>query len=35
MRFRKRLAALVLPAVLCISLLAGCAKDGEGVALSV
>ena len=35
MRFRKRLAALVLPAVLCISLLAGCAKDGEGAALSV
>ena len=35
MRFRKRLAALALSALLCISLLAGCAKDGEGISLSV
>ena len=35
MRFWKRLAALVLPAVLCASLLAGCAKDGDGLSLSV
>lgn len=35
MRFWKRLAALLLPAVLCISLLAGCTKDGEGVSLAV
>ena len=31
----KRLAALLLPAALCLSLLAGCARAGEGVALSV
>ena len=35
MRLWKRLAALTLPAVLCLSLLAGCAKDGEGLSLSV
>lgn len=35
MRQLKRLAALVLPAALCISLLAGCTKVGEGVSLSV
>lgn len=31
----KRLAALLLPAVLCVSMLAGCAKAGEGLSLSV
>ena len=31
----KRLAALLLPAALCASLLAGCARDGDGMALSV
>lgn len=31
----KRLAALLLPGALCLSLLSGCAKDGEGLALSV
>lgn len=35
MRQLKRLAALMLPAALCISLLAGCAKVGESVSLSV
>ena len=30
----KRLAALLLPGLLCVSLLAGCAKDGEGMTLS-
>lgn len=35
MRDFKRLMALTMSAVLCISLLAGCAKDGEGLALSV
>lgn len=31
----KRLAALLLPAALCISMLAGCSKAGEGLSLSV
>ncbi|MDE6454477.1 MAG: hypothetical protein K2L38_00880 [Dysosmobacter sp.] len=31
----KRLTALLLPAALCAALLSGCAKDGEGLALSV
>lgn len=31
----KRLAALLLPAALCLSLLAGCAKAGDGLSLSV
>lgn len=31
----KRLAALLLPAALCAALLSGCARDGEGLALSV
>lgn len=31
----KRLAALLLPVALCLSLLAGCTKDGEGISLSV
>lgn len=31
----KRLAALLLPAALCISMLAGCSKVGEGLSLSV
>lgn len=35
MRDWKRLAALTLTAVLCISLLAGCAKDSEGLSLAV
>lgn len=35
MRFWKQLAALALPAVLCISLLMGCAKDGDGLALNL
>lgn len=35
MRNLKRLAALVLPAALCVSLLAGCARAGAGVSLSV
>lgn len=35
MRDFKRLMALTMSAVLCIFLLAGCAKDGEGLALSV
>lgn len=35
MRFWKQLAALALPAVLCISLLIGCAKDGDGLALNL
>lgn len=35
MRQLKRLAALMLPAALCISLLAGCTRAGEGVSLSV
>lgn len=35
MRDFKRLMALALPAVLCISLLAGCAKDSEGLTFSV
>lgn len=35
MRHFKRLAALMLPAVFCVSLLAGCAKVGEGLSLSV
>lgn len=35
MQFWKRLAAFALPAVLCISLLAGCARNGEGLSLSV
>lgn len=30
----KRLAALLLPAALCASLLAGCARDGDGMTLS-
>ncbi len=34
-RFVKRLTALLLPAALCAALLSGCAKDGEGMALSV
>ncbi len=33
-RFQKRLTALLLSVVLCLSL-SGCAKDGEGVSLSV
>lgn len=32
--FFKRLTALLLPAALCAALLAGCAKDGQGLALS-
>jgi len=35
MRDLKRLTALAVSAVLCISLLAGCTKDGEGLTLSV
>ena len=35
MQLWKRLAALMLSAVLCVSLLAGCAKDGEGLSLAV
>ena len=35
MRFWKRLAALMLPAVLCVSLLVGCTKDGDGLSLAV
>nr|WP_325297637.1 peptide ABC transporter substrate-binding protein [uncultured Dysosmobacter sp.] len=31
----KRLAALLLPAALCVSMLAGCSKAGEGLSLSV
>ncbi len=31
----KCLAALLLPGALCLSLLSGCAKDGEGMALAV
>ena len=31
----KRLTALLLPAVLCVTALSGCAKDGEGMALAV
>lgn len=31
----KRLAALMLPAALCVSMLAGCSKAGEGLSLSV
>ena len=34
-QFIKRLTALLLPAALCAALLAGCAKDGEGMSLSV
>ena len=34
-QFVKRLAALLLPGLLCAALLPGCAKDGEGMALSV
>ncbi len=34
-QFIKRLTALLLPGALCLSLLSGCAKDGEGMALSV
>ncbi|MCI9577409.1 MAG: peptide ABC transporter substrate-binding protein [Oscillibacter sp.] len=34
-QFLKRLTALLLPAALCAALLSGCAKDGEGMALSV
>ena len=33
MRLWKRLAALVLSAVLCASLLAGCVKDSDGLSL--
>lgn len=32
--FIKRLAALLLPAALCVSLCSGCARDGDGMALS-
>lgn len=31
----KRLTALLLPVVFCVSMLAGCTKDGEGISLSV
>lgn len=31
----KRFAALLLPAALCLSLLSGCARDGDGLALAV
>ena len=34
-QFLKRLTALLLLAALCTALLSGCAKDGEGMALSV
>lgn len=33
--FPKRLTALLLPGLLCVSLLAGCARDSDGMALSV
>lgn len=34
-QFLKHLTALLLPAVLCISLLSGCARDDDGMALAV